>query len=256
MIKFFRKIRQNLLSEGKTGKYLKYAIGEIILVVIGILIALGINNWNTNKINTSKQRDYLSNIKSDLEKQIPILNRLKERTDSTIFVGNKILTDYHSNQDFSLITNLNQKMTQFFYTVKFPDISSTFNELNSTGQISLIKNKSLRTEIISYYQNSKDSQEDIRFVTSHIVYSHIYQSLKSSTVVLAENFGLKNDIVEIPNKIHSTLTTKLTDSDTSFELYNAINFRIISANANRRVLLASINEAEQLLDKIENELKK
>lgn len=49
MIKFFRKIRQNLLSEGKTGKYLKYAIGEIVLVVIGILIALSINNWNNNQ---------------------------------------------------------------------------------------------------------------------------------------------------------------------------------------------------------------
>jgi|TARA_R110000737_G_C14509985_1_gene473452 hypothetical protein len=46
MIKFFRKIRQNLVSKGNTGKYLKYAIGEIILVVIGILIALSINNWN------------------------------------------------------------------------------------------------------------------------------------------------------------------------------------------------------------------
>ena len=49
MIKFFRKIRQKLLSEGKTGKYLKYAIGEIVLVVIGILIALQINNWNENR---------------------------------------------------------------------------------------------------------------------------------------------------------------------------------------------------------------
>ena len=46
MIKFFRKIRQNLLSEGKIGKYFKYAIGEIILVVIGILIALQLNNYN------------------------------------------------------------------------------------------------------------------------------------------------------------------------------------------------------------------
>ena len=46
MIKFFRTIRKSLLAEGKTGKYLKYAVGEIILVVIGILIALQINNWN------------------------------------------------------------------------------------------------------------------------------------------------------------------------------------------------------------------
>ena len=49
MIKFFRKIRQNLLSDGRTGKYLKYAVGEIVLVVIGILIALQINNWNEHR---------------------------------------------------------------------------------------------------------------------------------------------------------------------------------------------------------------
>ena len=46
MIKFFRTIRKNLISEGKTVNYLKYAIGEIVLVIIGILIALQINNWN------------------------------------------------------------------------------------------------------------------------------------------------------------------------------------------------------------------
>ena len=56
MLKFFRKIRQNLLSEGKTGKYIKYAIGEIILVVIGILIAVQINDWNNNRIE--KKSDY------------------------------------------------------------------------------------------------------------------------------------------------------------------------------------------------------
>jgi len=58
MIKFFRKIRQNLLSQGKTGKYFKYAIGEIVLVVIGILIALGINNWN-EKMNQGTNFDKL-----------------------------------------------------------------------------------------------------------------------------------------------------------------------------------------------------
>lgn len=59
MIKFFRKIRYQLLGEGKTGKYLKYAIGEILLVVvIGILIALSINNWNGDRMEVRMEKQY------------------------------------------------------------------------------------------------------------------------------------------------------------------------------------------------------
>ena len=66
MIKFFRKIRQKLLSENKFSKYLLYAIGEIILVVIGILIALQINNWNENrKLNDAKNKT-LEHIKKEV----------------------------------------------------------------------------------------------------------------------------------------------------------------------------------------------
>ncbi len=70
MIKFFRKIRQNLLSEGKTGKYLKYAVGEIVLVVIGILIALQVNNWNEIKKSKSESNRLLIDLKSELEEDI------------------------------------------------------------------------------------------------------------------------------------------------------------------------------------------
>ena len=63
MIKFFRKIRYNLMETGKTGKYFKYAIGEIILVVIGILIALQINNWNESRKERIKEKAYLTRIK-------------------------------------------------------------------------------------------------------------------------------------------------------------------------------------------------
>ena len=66
MISFFRKMRQNLLNEGKTARYLKYAMGEILLVVIGILIALQINNWNDARKTRTKELHYLQNIKSDL----------------------------------------------------------------------------------------------------------------------------------------------------------------------------------------------
>lgn len=73
MIKFFRKIRQNLLSEGKVGRYLTYAIGEIILVVIGILIAVNINNWNESRKERKYIQKELSALSKDLQSKLEIM---------------------------------------------------------------------------------------------------------------------------------------------------------------------------------------
>ena len=70
MINFFRKIRYNLMEQNKTGKYLKYAIGEIVLVVIGILIALSINNWNTDRENNNTAMYLLSSLQEDLSNDV------------------------------------------------------------------------------------------------------------------------------------------------------------------------------------------
>lgn len=74
MIKFYRQIRKALLSNGKTGKYIKYAIGEIILVVIGILIALAINNWNQNRIAEDRAYGLMVQIKEDLQADLDYFN--------------------------------------------------------------------------------------------------------------------------------------------------------------------------------------
>ena len=87
MIKFFGKIRQNLLLENKTGKYLKYAVGEIILVVIGILIALSINNWNEEKKGKEELNQYLYSLKGDLRADVVSLEEgilIKENEIATL----------------------------------------------------------------------------------------------------------------------------------------------------------------------------
>ena len=84
MIKFFRKIRQNLLSEGKTEKYVKYAFGEILLVVIGILIALQINNWNENRKANGLAEKYISEIKADLGNDTLTFNTALKRLNKTL----------------------------------------------------------------------------------------------------------------------------------------------------------------------------
>ena len=93
MIKFFRKIRQNLLSEGKTGKYLKYALGEIVLVVVGILIALSLNNWNQNVTYKNELVQTVKEIRSDLNRDILFLR--EEINFSEAFINNVDLSLIH-----------------------------------------------------------------------------------------------------------------------------------------------------------------
>lgn len=79
MIKFFRKIRQKLLMENKTSKYFKYAIGEIVLVVIGILIALQINNWNISKQDAIFERKILFELQTSIENDLIQFELAKDR---------------------------------------------------------------------------------------------------------------------------------------------------------------------------------
>lgn len=74
-MKLFRKIRQQLAAENNVVKYLRYAIGEILLVVIGILIALQVNNWNEHRKQRNKERYYLTNIKTDLNRNMAEIGR-------------------------------------------------------------------------------------------------------------------------------------------------------------------------------------
>ena len=74
MIKFFRNIRKKMVEDGKTANYLKYGIGEIVLVVIGILLALQINNWNEKQKNEEKILTILEDIQKDLSEDIVSAN--------------------------------------------------------------------------------------------------------------------------------------------------------------------------------------
>jgi len=109
MIKFFRKIRQKLLTENKFSKYLLYAIGEIILVVIGILIALQINNANENRKITETKKEYYRQILLDLDKEIDNINT------RIIFLDTSIVS---LNNYFQNLKNPNLKPIELIQQLK------------------------------------------------------------------------------------------------------------------------------------------
>jgi hypothetical protein len=74
LFRFLRSLRQSLIGKNQSGKYLKYALGEIVLVVIGILIALQINTWNEGLVNKKKEKEYLNNLIEDLKTQENLVN--------------------------------------------------------------------------------------------------------------------------------------------------------------------------------------
>ena len=161
MIKFFRKIRQNLLNQGETTKYFKYAIGEIVLVVIGILIALQINNWNEEKKNLQKENIFLEGILNDITQQKKLCNNqidyetIKEKWSLKAIETSK--SSSIENQLDSLykdVQSLKQRLT-------FAVFNPTYEELKSTGALRLIKNKNLKSDIVLFYQNLEKRAEII-----------------------------------------------------------------------------------------------
>ncbi|WP_297690693.1 DUF6090 family protein [uncultured Eudoraea sp.] len=152
MIKFFRKIRQNLLSEGKTGKYFKYAVGEIVLVVIGILIALQINTWNGEKKDRAYELKMLTEVKSTLEKDIEYFEWMIERTNQVDSTINLLSEQIISKSTFidSLYLNKQSKWNYLRMGTFFRHNSGPYQAIQSSG-IDKISNDSLRNNLINFY---------------------------------------------------------------------------------------------------------
>lgn len=146
MIKFFGKIRQKMLTENKFSKYLLYAIGEIILVVIGILIALQINTWNENRKDAIKEQQILNQLKEDYSINLLQLEQKIEHRNKIINAGNKIL-HYIDAPETIASDSLIAQLSIFIGSPTFKPIQ---NNLINSGDILLIKNKQLNRLLTSW----------------------------------------------------------------------------------------------------------
>jgi hypothetical protein len=147
MLRFFRQIRQRLLTDNKFSKYLLYAVGEILLVVIGILIALQINNQNEARKERAKEVNYLKNLRVDLRNEIENNDEFanyhfeKAETCSTLLnaAAPKTINDVQVYTDrYELV----------FVWFAFVPNNNTFKELLSSGNLSLIKNDSIKNGLL------------------------------------------------------------------------------------------------------------
>ncbi|WP_228851772.1 DUF6090 family protein [Aegicerativicinus sediminis] len=150
MIKFFRKIRQRLLTENKFSKYLLYALGEILLVVIGILIALQINNWNEQRKAENEEREILKKLQLNLRDDVKILEYQLDFKKSMIDSYKQCL-DILSEKTVSTKEEFMRHFSSILQVGAVKLNMTTFNNLQTTGEIRLITSDELADNIVSYY---------------------------------------------------------------------------------------------------------
>lgn len=151
MIKFFRQIRYKLMEQNKISRYLKYAMGEIILVVFGILIALTINNWNERRQTRQAELNYAASIKNDLKSDQEniqyIVKEIEKRAQAYVDLMEQLKyfdTIRDSKPLFLLMRN----------NFGFPDYrasDNTVETLTNSGNIEIISSKPIRDAIQDYY---------------------------------------------------------------------------------------------------------
>ncbi len=188
MIKFFRKIRQSMIRENKVFKYVLYAVGEIVLVVIGILIALQININNEANKKRATELNYLKNIKTDLNLSISDLDEIIATRKNQIASARTILS-HHNGVPISNFVEFNMQCVSIYAWEKYVLSDNTFQELLNSGNLALISNGSVKNLLLSLdakYKAMKNGEEHFRYDTENLLYKAVYEKLDMDPTV--QNF--------------------------------------------------------------------
>jgi hypothetical protein len=153
MIKFFRQIRQHLLSENKFSKYMLYAIGEIVLVVIGILIALSINQWNNNRVNTIESNNFNQRLLAEVDDNIDLATSKIEIIKSTLNSSKQILNLFNKPSNDDNLKSLDSLIYNIVEGVEIEFITGTLSEGLNTGKVALIESDMLKSKLYGLPSN-------------------------------------------------------------------------------------------------------
>ena len=238
MIGFFREIRKKLADDNKPLKYLRYAIGEIVLVVIGILIALQINNWNTHKQETKELHNHLKNIQNNLRGDLISMEEARIFRDSSrshsqtyLRIANK---DEITIDDFSMIENSDYKA---YYDLNFEPRTSGFETLKNSGSIGKLSGTKIEVSLNEYYYLVG------KIIEREKSFNHNVETLEN--IAHSENIQLRNFEIQYNTKNKEEYFS--THQKELKELLNnpsmkSINFRNLGSD----VIIHYYKQSEQL----------
>lgn len=249
MISLFRKIRQKLLEENKIGNYLKYAIGEILLVVIGIFIAIQANNWNMDRIEQKELKFELKKLTANLQQDVVSLNFQLESNqfiisnlDSSLFILKN--TNRYSKADF---------LKTFFpinRTVGFNSNKVSFNYLTSSDKLQAIKSEVLIDSLFAYYNSEqfKSIEDAMINHTRDVIRPYL---MGFDFLPIGQESGQNHD----DETEFSVKQKTLEDYAGDARIINGMRFKIFLHSRLKASYENKIKDAESLINQIKEEIK-
>ena len=240
MIKFFRHIRKSLLMENKMRKYFSYAIGEIILVVIGILIALQIGNLNEQRKKREQGIIHKKALQTELKADLDIINFDIQYTDNQLKINNSY-AERLSSPTAKLDTLV--QIVRHEYSIGFNGISeldkTTFTSLESTGTINLLGNDIANT--VQKYYRDRDLFIGVNNTNVDIYYN------------LLESFMLKfpDDRSAITGPLQDRYWNSV-DTKALYSMFNGLlTCRLFNLNVRKRILNKSLETTQAMINQLD-----
>jgi hypothetical protein len=253
MIKFFRNIRKQLLVEKKISNYLLYAVGEIVLVVIGILIALAINNQNQNIADRKKEQTYLIGLKSEFQISKHKLQELIDVNRSN-YAGAMEITEYISKDQVPItekqISELLYKT--FAFDVAFNPNNSLLNEMMNSGSLKDISNTELRIQLTNWISTLEDiGKQEKELADQREKVLDMFRTDQNSIRTILDQAGVSKEI-GLPKGKKELSNLKLLES-TEFE-NNLLIFLLTAYATETSHYVPLMQDLDAILDLIDKEI--
>lgn len=184
------------MSENKTSKYFKYAIGEIFLVVIGILIALQVSNWNKQRVDANSEQEVLIDLNTEIKSNIKELEIIIDEHKKSLAAGNEIMSMIMDSSKLKSISNdsLNSILIIMNYNYTYDPKLGILNSVINSGRINLIQNKEIRYKLSSINESIIDANESTQVIEK--IRAEYYWPMIASKRAIIYNKKISSDTKE------------------------------------------------------------
>jgi len=248
MIKIFRKIRQQLLTQNRFTRYILYAVGEIVLVMIGILLALQVNKWNNNIELKQNELIFLDKLKDEINNNVKNIMRLDSLTGTYIKSFEEPFNNYYKIKTVEDLLELGEKFKSQWHPLRFT--TTIYDEMVNTGRMYTLQNKVLQNQISEYYDYAKDNKGFIETINKTAAELLFINDKMFPVSYLVENYNKD----WFNKRTIDTSWINNPNSPTYLAIYRFFYFSIESDKDRQDIYNATKEKGLDLIAKIEKEL--